>query len=477
MKITRIRLKDFRAFKGEYDIDLNKGRNLLLYGENGSGKSSLFQALNLFFAPATPFLSNRNLFVTTDDGYVKLEIQDGTNPSQIYEWEQTTHPSTEPVIAEASKTKGFLDYRALLETHFVHRHVDSVNVFELLLNALLPNTRNPITNIAFKDEWESIQQLVRKRPSSKRNEQLRSLLKDFNDGLINVLNSLTTQANTILALFDQELSIKLTLPGRGVSVKPRGKTFENEVVQLTVTYYGQPLVDHHHFLNEARLSAIAISIYLAALLLNPPSQLRMLFLDDLLIGLDTCNRLPVLDVLAQFFSDWQIILATFDRVWFEMAWQRVKGAKTWERAELHCARTNEGEVPVYQGNTEYLVVASQHLVSNDLKAAAIYIRSAYELALKGFCDKFGLSVRYHDNPKDQKSEEFWHVVKAQKRKDGTPILPPALVTDIELYRSSVLNKLSHTAPVNLIRKEVEEAFNTVGKMRDELGRITRADLA
>ena len=49
MRITSIGLKNFRAFYGEHIINLgNHGKNLLVYGENGSGKSSLFLALQAF---------------------------------------------------------------------------------------------------------------------------------------------------------------------------------------------------------------------------------------------------------------------------------------------------------------------------------------------------------------------------------------------------------------------------------------------
>ncbi len=49
MKITEIDIKNFKAFCGTYHIDLHKaGKNLLVYGENGSGKTSLYQALKRF---------------------------------------------------------------------------------------------------------------------------------------------------------------------------------------------------------------------------------------------------------------------------------------------------------------------------------------------------------------------------------------------------------------------------------------------
>ena len=49
MRITKIEIKNFRAFYGMYQLDLHKaGKNLLVYGENGSGKTSLYQALKIF---------------------------------------------------------------------------------------------------------------------------------------------------------------------------------------------------------------------------------------------------------------------------------------------------------------------------------------------------------------------------------------------------------------------------------------------
>lgn len=51
VRISKIILRDFRAFPNSADIfefDLGAdGKNLLLFGENGSGKSSLFHALRL----------------------------------------------------------------------------------------------------------------------------------------------------------------------------------------------------------------------------------------------------------------------------------------------------------------------------------------------------------------------------------------------------------------------------------------------
>ena len=43
--ITEITLNNYRAFGKSETIKIPKGNHLLIYGENGSGKSSLFRAV------------------------------------------------------------------------------------------------------------------------------------------------------------------------------------------------------------------------------------------------------------------------------------------------------------------------------------------------------------------------------------------------------------------------------------------------
>lgn len=63
------------------------------------------------------------------------------------------------------------------------------------------------------------------------------------------------------------------------------------------------------FFNEARLPAIALAFYLAALKVEVPESAaltnlgpRLLVLDDVLIGLDMAHRLPVLELVEKEFA-------------------------------------------------------------------------------------------------------------------------------------------------------------------------------
>ena len=192
MRITEIEIRNFRAFRGTYPINLKKGKNLLIYGENGSGKSSLYLALKFFLESGEDdsymSKSHQNIFTEGDDRYIKLHFRtDQQSEEDIYEWSQSAKEANNSLIIEASKTKGFLDYKALLETHYVHRESDTVNVFDLLIENLLANTVSFITGRSLAEEWDDIQPPFPRRNSINKIAILEEQIENFNRELVTKL--------------------------------------------------------------------------------------------------------------------------------------------------------------------------------------------------------------------------------------------------------------------------------------------------
>jgi putative ATP-dependent endonuclease of OLD family len=46
MKIERVKIINFKVFKGEFNLELNEGLNILV-GNNESGKSTILEAIHL----------------------------------------------------------------------------------------------------------------------------------------------------------------------------------------------------------------------------------------------------------------------------------------------------------------------------------------------------------------------------------------------------------------------------------------------
>lgn len=454
MRITGIEIKNFRAFYGTYHINLHKaGKNLLVYGENGSGKSSLYLALKLFLESseeAHQFEAHRNIF-HADDGYIKLNLRANARSKQhTYEWSRTVKETEDLLISDASKSKGFLDYKVLLETHYVHREEEDVNVFKLLVENLLANTVNPLTNRTLSEEWEALQQVP----------QMEAQIENFNGELASRLNELQTLAAEILRKFGYDVTLALGFTG--IVYNRETKTLDNQRILLTVEFLDKQIPAHHRFLNEAKLSAISLAIYFAALLLQPESDLKVLALDDVLIGLDMSNRLPVLDILATDFPNHQIFLTTYDKVWYQVVKQRTS-EKEWKYAEFYFSKSDEAEIPVYVEGKAYLDKAREFLTANDHKACAIYLRSAFEEVIKKCCARKRLPVRYRSEPNQLTSQDFWEAIKIANQ--NSAFFTQSFMNEIELYRSRILNPLSHATIANIPKKEIEDAIEAVERLK------------
>ena len=479
VRITSIEIKNFRAFPRTYQINLTKtGKNLLVYGENGSGKTSLYLALKSFLessgGDSTEFKKYQNIFVP-DDGYIKLHLRANKNSKEdTYEWSRTVTEETKTqLILDASKAKGFLDYKSLLHTHYIHYNNDTVNVFDLLVNTLLANITNDLTDPprSFAENWRDILDVlyaVQIQGLTVLEEELEEQLDIFNRGIAVKLADLQTDVSKILGKFrdkDPVITLKLDFPG--VVYNRDQKTLDNQEIFLKVEFFDEEVPSHHLFLNEAKLSAIAIAIYLASILLQPESDLRVLALDDVLIGLDMSNRLPVLDILKEYFSGYQIFLTTYDRAWYEIVKQRTE-EKDWKYTEFYFGQTDEYEIPIYVEDKAYLDRAREYLDVNDYKACAVYIRTAFEATIKRYCEKKGLAIKYLENPKDLKSEDFWVPIKMEMDESGLMLLDLRIVDEVEQTRKFILNELSHATFVNIYKKELEDAIGVVKRLETAL---------
>ena len=338
-------------------------------------------------------------------------------------------------------------------------------MFNLLVETLLANTVNTLTNRTLADDWADIQPPFPRRNATSQIATLEKQIADFNYELTNRLDELRPKASEILSKFENNVALNFDFTG--VRYNRENRTLDNQEILLTVEFFDKDIPEHHRFLNEARLSAIAITIYLSSILIQPASRLKILALDDVLIGLDISNRLPVLDILDEYFPDYQILLTTYDKAWYEIVKQRTPDAE-WEYAQFYSAKTDEYEIPIYVEDKPYLEKAKVYFTANDYKASVTYLRTAFETAIKKFCENRKLQVRYCGNPKKLTSEDFWMPIKKGKPSESIPFLDQNLINEIELYRSIILNPLSHSHTVTVVKKEISDAIKAVETLEAKL---------
>ena len=493
MKIKTLTVENFRAFPGpvpqKFTLD---GKNLLVYGENGSGKSSLFHALKTFFTLNRPntVTETCNVFSKDDTGqkltnhWIEVEFDDGrppvrwVGPTRAAAWTMDTR------VVPTALRRGCLDYRALLDTNYGHGD-DKINLFELAIGPLLGDYPAPVgggtATIAELWEacsapfWKDAARTVPARRTSRVKRLVITATGIFSRGFALALDAIKPQVDTLLTELPVEEMQLDTLYFPGVTYNPDTNLFDGRVLQPNISLHGYLIAHPQHFLNEARLSALGLAVYLGGRLTCVPTggnDLKLLVLDDVLIGIDVSNRLPLLDLLRTHFHDWQIVLLTHDKTWFDMAEFHVEGNDTWTSMKMFDGTTDGSfSVPivVHENCSSFQVAldkASRFLDQFEYQAAANYARSAFEGALKRFCEKRAVPVVFKTDLRDLNSEMLLDAIDNWVRIDYKRIFYAAALERTRLFRRIILNPLSH-ADAPAVKYEVEGAIQAVRKL-DEI---------
>lgn len=490
IKIKTLTICDFRAFAGPEPVTIAlNGKNLLVFGENGAGKSTIFHALDEFFSAAQPnpvarkerLMALKNIFSggPDNDVFVEVAMDDGSTPAR---WSTMRHPadtspvSADPHVVNGAYRKAILDYRSLLDINYRHG-TNEVNLFDVCVRVLLrdyPAIHNGQQSRLF-DLWQNLTDYLTYGQLRKANlEAIDALAISFNEGLREAIDRLLTPVNSLLAELGWGDVRVVALDTPGITYNKAtwrdGRDYDGKVINAHVAFRDKDLSYPQTFLNEARLSALALAIYFAgrqvcAATLQTDTP-RIMVLDDVLIGLDQSNRLPVIDVLAKHFKDWQIILLTHDRVWFEMtrAYQRRHNAdRFWNYAKIH-SDDDPSKAPIVSLATssaaaDVLADGRNFLKQGHFNAAGNYARIAVELALREFCESKKVLVSYQQLPDKTPVSELLTAAKSFSTKaNGTYDIP---LSAIYMYTEILFNKLSHGEVPAVTSHEVQGAINAV----------------
>jgi energy-coupling factor transporter ATP-binding protein EcfA2 len=505
MKIKTIEIHNYKAFYGDKNvIDVDR-KNLFIYGENGSGKSSLYYALKDFFQSSMETIDLdgvENIFIApADKGKVAVKLtfnpdETDADNDQLMELSLSGNTVGNIHLRETNQLRSFLNYKHLLEIHYIKKDWD-INLFNLLVKGVLKHFRITGLSRSLSETWQDIENLLARETDvtyniTAKKRDLGNLIRQFNTAFKILFTSPTPTApnpdyildstNANLKTFDKD--VKIALKFNSIALNPRdteAKTLIGKKVTIEVEYGGKPIPKPHLFLNEARLSAIAISIYLGMIKRLPQlKKMKILFLDDLFIGLDLSNRMPLMQILEREFSDYQIILSTYDKPWYEVAKFYLQDNPNWKCVEFLARKNQYGyDQPLIRyaddgksGNhvTRYIDIAKQYFDAGDNKAAGVYLRGAFEFILKRYCKRKKLRVRYDIDSSKQTTEDFWLAIKDYQTTDPVNCkLITTTISDVELCRKFVLNPLCHQDQTkHESSAEIQKAIDTITKLHIEL---------
>lgn len=480
MKIKSIIINKYKSFQKEETIPV-ECKNLFIYGENGAGKSSFYYALKDFFQSSVEPIQMsrlRNMFL--DDGLhdcsIEVEFEGGTKNVL----NETTKDTEIPSIIDANRLKSFITYKHLLAVHNIK--IDKkINVFDLLVNGILKHYKSSITGgVELGELWNDVvteskipygkgktfhykrqKKASVERKAIRFNAVLNALFLKPEEGETN-LNYLAPSVNPILQKFIPEIVIDFKR--NTIQVDDFGRISEAKIL-LEIAFNGVNIDNNNpqFTLNEAKLSAIAISIFLGTIKKQSPfsADIKPLFLDDILIGLDNSNRLKLLKVLKEDFPDFQVFITTYDRHWYEVAKQNLID---WKFIEFYKG-ANGPEINTHIKT--YIEKARIYFKAYDYPECANNLRKECERLFK---DKlletytFGEGIKSYVKP--LKLETLIDRLKTYYEDLG--LIPPSqLISSLYNYKTILFNPLSHNDIDSPIYKDdLEKAFKVIEDLQN-----------
>jgi energy-coupling factor transporter ATP-binding protein EcfA2 len=405
-RLQHLKITNFKAFR-EFELQL-EGRHLLLFGANGAGKSSLYWSLFTFLQSARkPRLSVEKYFDPAAPerllniheqkapspklGEIALTFRDtATRNDTVYRISQADHgTANQPVILKGDLASDFITYRFFFGFSDF-RNSEKFDLWPLFEKEILPFcvSTSGHTPLAM---WERIRSgnPNPKGYSGYAGSDAYSLFKSnvaqFAAALPGIVDSISSEAQRF---YDEHfaaddpakvtLRLAVTTPPSATGSNQTDFDFKPPVVEFGIQVDGENVGKPQSFLNEAKLTQLALSVRFAASLVNlHESDLKLLVLDDLLVSLDMSNRMKVVEILlSPTFANYQKVILTHELGFFREFRRRV-GADHNGWCFLRLQGRASGHIEAKQEKSD-LQKAEDYLLGHDLEEAAIFLRKAAE---------------------------------------------------------------------------------------------------
>ncbi len=489
LRVWELEMHNFRAFRGASLPLKIEGQNILIFGENGSGKTSVWAAFEQFFDASInrnrKFENSKNQrpFDEVFGVFLTLSQLDGSGFIPL-KWSDEDTPSGNTDCENIARSCFCLDYRALWKTYFNQRGSTHLDLWKPLIETLLAHARaEPHLHDfegGFGAWWQQLKanaatQIPAKRSEredtrEKRQQVLEEEWAQFQTAWDETFDQVKQLARLFLNELSRGLNLSCELQRPELTETSLGSaiSFSWSEPQLILNVdwetWKKPFENYPEFLNESRLCALSLSIYLAAAYVsaqNAPTRLKILALDDVLIGFDMSNRMPVLEILDAFFDDFQIVLTTYDRAWFDLARMRLNKER-WKTFECRAQIEGDEEILVVRDGQGPLERAKNYLNLRDNKAAAVYVRSHFEVLIKQFCNDNGFLVPFALPGKHLTTKPFWdNVILARFDEGDRLVVEPNLQERVNKNKNRVLNPLAHSSNPYFPLNEIQEAIDAV----------------
>lgn len=383
-RLSSLRVKNFKYFYASKEIEAN-GKNLLIYGENGSGKSSIYWSLytllhsalkathtdvKKYFDPSKDEnLRNKNIDDANEDSYVEAtwdlyndklkKVGANAITTKIDLNTGLTESETDFMLLTA-RASDFMSYKGLSHL-FDFSNSKVCDWFDALRYDFFPYWRDD----SFKDVdgktfdnaelyWDYLLSIPETLPVNEGNKELNRTnerfkflqisIDEFQTNLDIELVDIEQNANEILRdQFKIPVRIEIKAEGAGFDLAYPGhpnvhdKTIHAPKVTVTTTLLTDDFANERFiiahppsYFNEAKLSCLALAMRLSLMQWHinrdeGKNYSKLLCVDDLLISLDMPNREKVISILlSSLTQNFQMLMFTHDPIFYNLIKEHIK---------------------------------------------------------------------------------------------------------------------------------------------------------
>lgn len=511
--INKIHITGFKAFPNDFELEL-EGKHLLLYGENGSGKSSIYYALHCLFQSPFKQDDGKKYFDENNEQHLK-NLNNLTADSKIWIDFEGRHPFIYLLDKDGYNTKSigdklllpagingcFINHQFIF--HFFNfRNSQKINLFPVFIKDILPFCKDESSGYYIGQIYDDITFSIMKKGRHVDPQYIVNI-ECFNNAVKQIVENINIYASDIYNNYfkdapDYSLQIRLrydsnsdkpyddpneywlkydniiervnennTIIERRSSYKKLNTPFIGLEISEIIDDGSRKVLKPQSYFNEAKLTAIALSIRFALLNLDKPADGRFLALDDMLISLDMSNRSKVMDFLLNISDRYKIYLFTHDRAFFELFKDVIKAKfpdfnNMWLFKEIY----NDDVVlenPTCRNSEDSFTRALYHFKKFDYPASANYLRKSVEEMISLFPPYIS---RNEDGLEKEKLRNKIEAAKALlKNADGYI----DDIQDVILSLNTLLNPLSHRSiDTNVYRIDLIRVINILPRLKQRI---------
>ena len=512
--ISKITIDGFKAFPDSFTLELG-GKNLLMYGENGSGKSSIYYALHallqsqckdknsIYFNPThQESIVNQNTKKPNAKVEILLEGSDIVYSISHAGYKESVAQPTSP-LRDLNGQCVFINHKFLFN-FFSFRNSQYIDLFPVFIKDILPFVLTQDGSEYISTIYDDVMKGIKRHGRSKMiSSSYLGRIKRFNDETKHIVdlisfNAAKTATNIYNERFrnsnDKQLRITLGYDNNRDKIPQPNKSYwlrcgyryqkekiasaeydkkvsgVMEILQPSITLKVEELQDDgttyrpvdkpQTYFNEAKLTAIALSIRFALLDNITPTNGRFLALDDMLISLDMSNRMKVVKYLIEVVAyKYKIYLFTHDRGFFEYFKHKSKRVSSeWLYRELYMDDKKE---PYWRNSETYLGNAEHYINQHEYEIAGNFLRKEAE----AFCKEF-LPKKLHFTQEYSLLDLNGLICNCKKFAEESNLADTTLFDELDDHRKFVLNPSSHDSyDVVKYENEIKNCFNTLTELR------------